>query len=172
MSPAAFQSFPDDARLWLFAFPRPLTEAEQATVAQGFQAFQPHWKTHGTLIDSAWALLEGQILAVTERTMGTSPSGCSIDAMLRHALKVAATLDLPLLDAQQVLVRDGGQLRVIPKTELTAVLGRGELHAHTPVVDLGLLELGQLRGGKLERPLAATWIGRKHRDLLDAPAAR
>lgn len=171
MSQSGFQSFPDDARLWLFAFPRPLTESEQRTMAQGFTAFQPHWKTHGTSIDSAWTLIEDQILAVTERTMGQSPSGCSIDAMLRHALKLAAALELHLLDAQQVMFRYAGRLRVVAKTDLPALIERGDMNPDTAIIDLGLLELGQLRAGKLERPLEGTWIARKYKDLLEAPTA-
>ena len=165
----SLQKFPDDARLWLFAYPRPLTLDEQLNLAHGFEVFQPHWKTHGTLIESAWMLLEEQILAVSERTMGTQPSGCSIDAMLRHTQKLAHAVDLEFMDDQQVMIRYAGKLRVISKTELPTLLEREELHAETPVIDLGLMELGFLRAGKLERPLGATWIGRKYKDLLKAP---
>lgn len=163
-----FASFPDTARLWLMAFPRPLNEGERAKMAEDFEAFRPHWKVHGTPIESDWALLEDQILAVVENTMGTQPSGCSIDAMLRMSLKLATALDLPILDAQSILVRLSGTLKVIAKTSLEKSLQEGTLDAATPVIDLGLLELGQLRAGKLERPLAQTWIARKHRVLLPA----
>ena len=148
------------------AFPRPLDEAEKATIAKGFQAFAPHWKIHNTPIESGWMLLEDQILAVVENTMGTQPSGCSIDAMLRMSLKLATALELQILDAQSILVRVAGKVKVIAKSELEALLQDGTLDADTPVIDLGLLELGQLRADKLERPLAKTWIGRKYRILL------
>lgn len=163
-----FASFPDTARLWLMAFPRPLDEGERAKLAEGFEAFRPHWKTHSTPIESGWMLLEDQIFAVVENTMGTSPSGCSIDAMLRQSIKLASILELPLLDAQSIVVRASGKFRVVVKTELEALLQDGTLDATTPVVDLGLLELGQLRSGQLERPLAKTWIARKHRALLES----
>lgn len=168
----SFQTFPDDARLWLFALPRPLSEAEQATLTKGIEAFQPHWKVHGTPIDSAWALLDEQILAVVERTMASSPSGCAIDAMLRHAQKLARSLDLELLDAQQVLYRAGGRIRIAPKTDLPALIASGELHHDSLILDLGLMELGQLRTGHLDRPLHRTWIWRKHHQLFEeAPTA-
>jgi len=162
-----FASFPDTARLWLMAFPRPLEEEEKVQLAKGFEAFRPHWKTHSTSIESGWMLLEDQIFAVVENTMGTSPSGCSIDAMLRQSIKLASILELPFLDAQSIVVRTAGKLKVVAKTELEPLLQDGTLDAATPVVDLGLLELGQLRLGNLERPLAKTWIARKHRMLLE-----
>lgn len=169
---APFQSFPDDARLWLFAFTAPLDLDQLSQLSRGFEAFKPHWKTHGTLIDSEWMLLEDQILAVVERTMGNEPSGCSIDTMLRHTMKIAQSMELAIVDAQQVLIRRGSRLEVIPKSELPRLIECGDLHPETHVLDLGLLELGQLRGGKLTRRLENTWIARKYRDLLEeAPTA-
>ena len=164
----AFSTFPDTARLWLMAFPRSLSEVEKSKLAEGFDSFRPHWKTHSTPIESAWMLLEDQIFAVVENTMGTSPSGCSIDAMLRQSIKLASILELPFLDAQSIVVRASGKLKVVAKTELEPLLQDGTLDAATPVIDLGLLELGQLRSGQLERPLAKTWIARKHRASLES----
>lgn len=164
---APFQSFPDEARLWLFAFSAPLDLNQLARLSQGFETFKPHWKTHGELIDSAWMVLENQILAVVERTMGTNPSGCSIDAMLRHTQKMAQAMELDLVDAQQVVIRQGPTLRIIAKSEIPALIETGELHPETHVLDLGLLELSQLRDGKLTRRLENTWIGRKYRAQLE-----
>lgn len=172
MSFAPFSDFPDDARLWLFAFTEALDLNQVTRLAQGFEAFKPHWKTHGTLIDSEWMLVEDQILAVVERTMGPSPSGCSIDTMLRHVQKMAQALEVGLADANQVPARLGGRLQLFPKADVPHLIESGRLTALTPVYDLGLLELGQLRAGKLTRPLEQTWMGRKYRDLLqEAPTA-
>lgn len=165
-----FDGFADDARLWLAAFPRTLLPEESAKLKAHFETFRPHWKTHGEPIDSAFALLEDRILAVAERTMGTQPSGCAIDTMLRQVYKVADLLGLPLLDAQKVLVRASGGLAVVPKARLEAMLQAGELDGATPVVDLSLQHLGELRDGRLERALAQTWIGRKYASLLTAQA--
>lgn len=167
MAFSPFQSFPDEARLWLFAFSAPLDLNQLDRLAQGFETFKPHWKTHGELIDSEWMVLEDQILAVVERTMGTNPSGCSIDAMLRHTQKMAQALELDLVDAQRVVIRQGSSLRILGKADIPALIETGELHPETHVLDLGLLELGQLRGGKLTRRLENTWIGRKYKDLLE-----
>lgn len=150
------------------AFPRPLDEGEKAKLTEGFEAFRPHWKTHTSVIESGWMLIEDQLFAVVENTMGTSPSGCSIDAMLRQSIKLASSLELPFLDAQTIVVRAAGKLRVVAKSEVESLLRSGTLDAHTAIIDLGLLELGQLRARQLERPLAKTWIARKYRALLES----
>jgi hypothetical protein len=81
--------------------------------------------------------------------------------MLRGVSQITARLGLPLEDPQAVLVRLADGLHAIPRPELESRLQEGTLDGATPVLDLGLLTLGDLRGGRLERPLAATWIGRK-----------
>lgn len=167
MTFAPFQSFPDDARLWLFAFTSPLDLNHLSQLSKGFEAFKPHWKTHGKLIESAWMVLENQILAVVERTMGQEPSGCSIDAMLRHTQKMAQVMDLQIVDAQQVVIRKNSRIKILQKSEIPWFIECGELQPETQVLDLGLLELSQLRGGKLTRRLENTWIARKYRDLLE-----
>jgi hypothetical protein len=166
----AFEGFPDDARLWLVAFPRPLLPEEQTSLRTHFEAFRPHWKTHGEPIDSAFALLDGQILVVAERTMLTQPSGCAIDAMLRQLYKLADHLALPLLDAQKILVRTGGGLSAIAKTKIETMLQAGELGPDTRVLDLTLLHLGELRAGCLEKPLSRTWIARRYATALSPGA--
>ena len=47
------------------------------------------------------------------------------------------------------------------KADLAARLADGTLTAATPVLELALLTLGELRQGRFERPLGETWIGRK-----------
>lgn len=58
-------------------------------------------------------------------------------------------------------------IQAIPRADLEARFADGTLDGATPVLDLGLLTLGDLRQGRLERPLAATWMGRKYK--IQAP---
>ena len=107
-------------------------------------------------------MLEDRILAVAEPTLSTKPSGCAIDGMLRGLRQIAARLDMPVLDPQAVLARLPGGLRSFLRSELEARLADGTLDAATAILDLTLYQLGDLREGRLERPLATTWIGRKY----------
>ena len=90
-----------------------------------------------------------------------TPVLAMIDGMLRGVSQAAAKAGNALADPQAVYVRLADGLHAIGRTDLAARLADGTLAPTTPVVDLALLTLGDLRRGKLERPLAATWIGRK-----------
>jgi hypothetical protein len=159
MSLSAFAAQPDDARLWLLALTQP---TEASVLAPEVDALMGRWRHKGVQYSGAWTLLEDRILAIAEPTLAAQPSGCAIDGMLRGVHQITARLGLKLEDPQAVLVRLTNGIRALPRTELEAHLVDGTLDGSTPVLDLALLTLGDLRGGRLERPLAATWIGRKY----------
>lgn len=162
---SAFASLPDDARLWLLA----LTHDTEATVlAPEVEALLGRWRHKGVQYQGAWTLLERRILAVAEPTLAAQPSGCAIDGMLRGMNQLTAKLGLALEDSQAVIVRLADGIRAIPRSDIEARLEDGTLDGATPVLDLALLTLGDLRQGRFERPLAATWIGRKYK--IQAPA--
>lgn len=159
MSLSAFAALPDDTRLWLMALAQP---TEASVLAPEVDALLGRWRHKGVQYNGAWTLLEHRILAIAEPTLAAQPSGCAIDGMLRGVHQIAAKLGLPLEDPQAVIVRLANGLCAVPRPELEARLADGTLDGATPVLDLALLTLGDLRDGKGERPLAATWIGRKY----------
>ncbi len=163
MSLDALSHLPDDSRLWLLATAEPLDAAKRASLSADLDALLVGWRHKGVAYQGAWALLEDRILAIAEPTMTTAPSGCAIDGMLRKVHGFVGHLGLTLLDEQQVLFRTERGFLALPKAELGARLEDGTLQADTSVVDLALFSLGDLRAGRLEKPLARTWIGRKYK---------
>jgi hypothetical protein len=159
MSLSAFAALPDEARLWLLALTRP---TEPSELAPELEALLGHWRHKGVQYQAAWSLLDNRILAVAEPTLAAQPSGCAIDGMLRGVNQIVARLGMVLEDPQAVLVRLADGIRAFPRADLEARLADGTLDGATPVLDLALLTLGDLRQGRLERPLATTWIGRKY----------
>lgn len=162
MSLSAFSALPDDARLWLLALTKPV---EPSLLAPEMDALMGRWRHKGVQYQGAWALLEHRILAVAEPTLASQPSGCAIDGMLRGANQLVVKAGVSVEDPQAVIVRLDGGIRVFPRTDLQALLEDGTLDHTTIVLDLALLTLGDLRQGKLEKPLASTWIGRKFKLL-------
>jgi len=162
----AFTALPDSARLWLLALTRP---TEAALLAPELEALMGRWHHKGVHYRGAWTLLDNRIVAVADATLAPGPPGCAIDGMLRGLRQLTERLGLALEDPQAVIVRRADGLHAMSRSDLAARLGDGSLDAATPVLDLALLTLGELRQGRLERPLAATWIGRKYN--LQAPVS-
>lgn len=166
MSLAPFSALPDEARLWLLALVQP---ADSASLAPELDALMARWRHKGTQYQGAWTLLEPRILAIAEPILAAEPSGCAIDGMLRGVTQAVARLNLALEDPTAVLVRLTDGLHTIQRADLEARIAAGTLSASTPTLDLTLLTLGDLRNGRMERPLGATWIGRKYK--LQAPVS-
>lgn len=163
MVPDPFPALPDDARLWVLALAPPPPGADDAALAAGLEGILAAWRHKGQAYRAGWVLLEGgRLLLVAEPTMASAPSGCAIDGMLRKVTALAAAEGRPLLDEDRVLARVSGELRDFGRDELEARLADGTLGPATPVLDRSLHHLAQLRADRLERPLASTWIGRRH----------
>jgi hypothetical protein len=157
---AAFDALPDTARLWLIAFTGPVSARQLAPELDNFLG---RWRHKGVQYAATWTLLKDQILAIAEPTLAAQPSGCAIDGMLRGVHQLADRMGLALLDPQTVLIEGPQGLQALDRSGLPAHLEGGNLGPGTPVLDLTLLNLGDLRAGKLVRPLATTWIGRKYK---------
>jgi hypothetical protein len=159
----SLNTLPGHSRLWLLALqsaPDPQTEHR---LRQGLDEIVGQWRHKGQAYRGAVELLEPQLIAVAEPQLATQPSGCAIDGMLLRIRRLTDRLGLALVDpAQAVLVRLDGRLVVLAKADLATHLEDGTLGPETPVLDLSLYSLNDLRAGQLERPLAATWIARRH----------
>ena len=156
------QTLPPHSRLWLLALESVPGPDAQARLRAGLDRILAQWRHKGQAYQGVGVLLEPQLIAVAEPLLAAQPSGCAIDGMLRKVRRLAEELELPLVDpAASVLVRLGNRLAAVPKAELATRLEDGTLDGATPVLDLSLYSLGDLQAGRLEAPLAATWVGRK-----------
>lgn len=159
-----FENLPGNARLWLLALEAPPAPDAAGRLDRELAGLVALWRHKGLAYQGAGAMLEPQLLAVAEPTLATQPSGCAIDGMLRRVRRLVEGLGLGLVDpAQSLLVRQGDRLVAIPKADLQARLEDGTLHAGTPCLDLSLYSLEDLRAGRLEQPLGATWVARRYR---------
>jgi hypothetical protein len=155
-----FPDFPDEARLWVLALSRRADPDAATRLEEGLGSLLGRWRHKGQAYQAAWEVAEGQLVLVVEPSMAKAPSGCAIDGMLRKVGGLAKELGFELLGEDRVLVRLDGNLTEVLRADLPAALETGRLGSDTPVMDLSLHHLGQLRQGSLERPLAQTWIGR------------
>jgi hypothetical protein len=162
MLPETFRPLPDTARLWLLALDADPSPEALTRLGAEMEAILAQWRHKGHAYQGAWALLQGRIIAVAEPDLAANPSGCAIDGMLRKVHRLVSELGLGLLDpAHQVLAGGPEGLRAVPKADLEGHLLAGALGPGTPILDLALYCLGDLRAGRLEAPLSRTWIGRK-----------
>lgn len=161
MSLVPLADLPDDARVWCFgADPAPGPD-RAARLLEEMRAFVAEWTAHRQALRAGvgWAPDPFLCVAVDESAAGAS--GCSIDALTDRLRDLEREHGMSLLDAAPVWYRDAaGAIRAVSRESFRTLAGRGELGPDTPVFDLTVATLGDLRAGRLERPARESWHAR------------
>ena len=166
-----FDRLPDDARVWVFAASRALSDAEGATLAARVDEFLARWNAHGSPVVGGRALVHGRFLLVSADERATGVSGCSIDSLFGALRQLEQEFGVTLLDSATVWYRDGeGEVRGLPRPEFRKLAQTGGVDAETVVFDNTVATVGQVRAGRWETALKNAWHAKAF--PLAAAAAR
>lgn len=155
-----FAQLPDDARLWIFSAERELNAAEQAQLLTVVDQFIDQWAAHRVPLTAARELRYDRFLfvAVDERAAGAS--GCSIDAVFREIRVLEREIGVELLNDAPVLFRQGAAIERLPRDRFAALAAAGTVNGDTTVFDNTLTSVGDVRAGRWETRVAASWHAR------------
>ena len=155
-----FEQLPSDARLWIFAAERPLSEAERSRVFEETDAFISQWMAHGVPLSAGRDLRHNQfvLVGVDERAAGVS--GCSIDALVRRMQQLETVLGLELINNGPVLYREGDAVVRVSRDRFAELAASGTVSPNTRVFDNTLTRVGDLVAGKWEVKAADSWHAR------------
>lgn len=156
----AFDALPPDARLWIFAADRRLSDDERDRLLSSVDAFLDQWKAHGHPLTVAREFRYDRFLLVGVDEASAGASGCSIDAMVRTLGELERALSVQLLDHGPVLFRRGDAIERLPRPDFAALARKGEVSSDTVVFDNTLTRVGELREGRWETPARAAWHAR------------
>jgi hypothetical protein len=156
-----FDQLPDDARLWVFGAARPLDEAEGAALLEHADRFLAAWAAHGAPVVGGRELRHGRFLLVAADERATGVSGCSTDALFRSLDEVERELGTTLRDGGLVFWRGpDGEVRSAPRPAFRERVRAGEVDGDTPVFDNTVATVGDVRAGRWEVPMRASWHAR------------
>jgi hypothetical protein len=161
MSAVPFDQLPDDARVWVFAASRPLSEAEGASLLRRVDGFVERWAAHGAPVRGARDWRHGRFLLVGADERATGVSGCSIDSLFHALADAEAELGITMRDASAVYFRgEDGEVRSVPRPEFRRMAAAGEVRDDTPVFDNTVATAGDVRAGRWETRLRDAWHAR------------
>jgi hypothetical protein len=155
-----FDHLPSDARLWIFAAERPLSEEESSRVLAETDAFISQWSAHGVPLTAGRDLRFNQfvLVGVDERAAGVS--GCSVDALVRRMQQLESVLGVELVNNGPVLYREGESIERVSRDRFSELAASGTVGPNTRVFDNTLSRVGDLHAGKWEVKAADAWHGR------------
>lgn len=153
----AFNSLPDDARLWVFGTARPLSDAEAEVILGRVDRFLGEWHAHGHPVVGSRDLRYGRFLLIAADERATGVSGCSTDSLYRVLKDLEQELQAGLLDTSLVFYRDGdGTIRAVSRPDFREMATEGAVDSDTTVFDNTIRTTGDLVEA-WEKPLASSW---------------
>jgi hypothetical protein len=146
----------NDAFVWIFGISPSLDAQKSDALLRQVNAFLENWAAHGTPIPGAAEVREGSFLIVAADEH-REKSGCSIDRMFGTLRQLERDLEVAILDSNRVFFREGGDVRAVGRSEF-----KGTANEESPVFDVLVERLGDVREGTWVKPAAKSW----HRQLL------
>ena len=163
MSLVSFESLPDEARLWCFGASQRLDDHQTRRLLASMADFVSEWTAHRHDLRAGFTLLHGRFLLVAVDESAAGASGCSIDALMGQLRSLGTALELDFLDSMPVWYRDpSGHIGTTSRAGFKDLGRMGKVSPGTPVFDLTLTRVADLRAGGLEATAGDTW----HRSLL------
>ncbi|MDT8368218.1 MAG: hypothetical protein RQ745_03355 [Longimicrobiales bacterium] len=151
---------PDDARIWIFPARDPLSREGVDRLMNSVEGFLDAWEAHGRPLRASAECSEDRFLIVAVDRASEPPSGCSIDALVRHLGEIAPEVGTSFVDHAPVWFRAAnGSVACVSRAAFRDLADRHEIDRDTRVFDTTLTALSSLRSGKLEVPASDTWHG-------------
>jgi hypothetical protein len=151
-----FPAFPEDARVWVYAMPRPLTEEQRKLVSTRLAEFVTGWNSHGAPVHGAFDILENQFVLIAGY-VDDGVSGCSTDSMVR-VMKKLREEGLDGFDRSWVYYRDAeGKVHTAARSQFQDMVSKGQVGSETPVFDTTIQFVGDLRRGAFETTFDKSW---------------
>ena len=156
MDVSCFNKFPDDARVWVYAFPHDLDEPNYNIIDSALKGFCATWQSHGAPVEGDYVIYKNRFVIVTGIT-DEGLSGCSKDSMVRVFKTLHIEHKLNALDDMLIHYRKDGQVVSVSRAAFDESCQNGEITPDTTVYNCGLHYLSELRAGKFECPFKDSW---------------
>jgi hypothetical protein len=155
----AFDTLPDDARVWIFGAAAPVDDVDAARLLAAVDAYLLQWKAHAHPLSAArdWRDERFLVIGVDQRTEGAS--GCSIDGLFRMLQDLERAVGSSMVGGGLVFFRGPGDLVcALPRDEFEALARRGGADGGTVVFDTTITSAGEYRA-RFEIPAVESWHG-------------
>ena len=166
-----FASLPDAARLWVFSATDAVPPQASPGLLERVDAFLEEWHAHGHPVGGGRDWRYDRFLLIAADEEATGVSGCSTDSLFRVFKAAERELGISLLDSSRVWYRAGEEIRSESRAEFRERSRRGEIGPETIVFDNTAATVGDVRGGRWERPLRDSWHAKLLSDARPGSAA-
>jgi len=164
MPRVAFDTLPDDARVWVFGAANEIPAPAANRLLQAVDEFLAQWNAHGSPLLCARDWRDDRFLAVGVDQSTAGASGCSIDGLFRTLARLESELGTTMLGGGRVYYRDAdGRVNATTRKAFNELARDGRVGPDTHVFDTSLTTAAGWRD-TFERPVRESW----HAELIGA----
>ena len=126
-----FDQMPINAKVWIYAANRILTQAEQTDITAKAYVFVSGWTAHQQQLKASFAILNNVFLIVSVDENYNEVSGCGIDKSIHFMQEIDKDYALNLFNRLQIELLVDGETILTNKQKLAVMLQEGEANAQT-----------------------------------------
>lgn len=126
-----FDQMPEDARVWVYAANRVLTQAEQTEITAKADVFVSGWTAHQQQLKASFIILNNVFLILAVDENHNEVSGCGIDKSIHFMQEIDKTYTLNLFNRLQIELLLEGETILTNKQKLAVMLQDGKANAQT-----------------------------------------
>jgi len=148
--PKEWSELAEDARIWMWASPKMLSDSEVDKVDQHLGEFVKKWTSHQVALKAkAKVFFKHFVVVALDQSASTGASGCSIDALTHEVQGVGRALHLDLLDRQTFYFPRENSIVLIKMSAIKDAVSADRISKDSLVFDTLV---------KTKRELAQSWI--------------
>ena len=147
-----FHTLPEQARIWLYASEKELTQSQQDYILNVISEELKGWNAHKQPLTAGVTILENHFIVVALDENKNGASGCSIDTLQNTIQKIEKELTLSLMNRLNVFCKIEDEILCIPSFKLGSVADED-----TFFYDLTILTKSDLN--TYLKPISEGWCG-------------
>ena len=147
-----FHTLPEEARIWVYASEKALTQNQQAYILNHISKHLKGWNAHKEPLTAGVTILENHFIIVGLDEDKNGASGCSIDTLQNTIQKIEKQLTLSLMNRLDVFYKIEDEILCIPSFKLESVADKDTLF-----YDLTILTKSDLN--TYLKPISEGWCG-------------
>ncbi|HEX5624562.1 MAG TPA: hypothetical protein VFX48_00990 [Saprospiraceae bacterium] len=149
-------SFPDQARIWVYAADQPIPEEQVPVVYQAILDFTAEWSSHQKALRATGGLLHRRFLVLVVDADFNTPGGCSIDVSVHFVKHLGKELGIDFFDRNLFYYIDQEEVLPIRKDQMGEALEQGRIHPETLFFDTLVSQKAAFQKEWL-KPLKDSW---------------
>ena len=153
-------SFPPNARVWVYQANRLLTLSEALAVEERLNNFVAGWQSHGDTVKGAAYLFFGQFIILMADESQTGVGGCSTDSSVRMIRELEQEFSVSLFDRNNLAFVIEDKIQLIPLSQFDYAMQNGFITPDTLYFNNVVLTKEALEKNWII-PVSESWLGRR-----------